>query len=350
MGGCLEGFGLLAPRTMIMGRYAIEASGGEFLGEGCSGVVRKGTCLKTGMKVAIKEYKDYIESVDATTPQGITVFKQFLRQLEVFRQLAEPFTALEFKGEDPSSFFVELVDYSKDVSGLPGADPETGKLYVVTKQAQYSLQDYVKFKRTKRKSPAKEEVQQVAKSLVSIVAALHAKGFVHLDLKPQNLMVFDGRLKLIDLDGCVEIGTSIRTTDTWFSFSLLYCAPEFARFVASRRNTSIAASSHLDAWSVGMTIAEVACLKPVLYSRYKHHKDMEAKPGAGDIQFMDWLGSCKAPHVPESLKVFDPELFDFLSDCLCVHDPGQRMSLRRCASHPYIAAAGTLQMMASHIG
>uniref|UniRef100_A0A7S1F6G4 Protein kinase domain-containing protein n=1 Tax=Noctiluca scintillans TaxID=2966 RepID=A0A7S1F6G4_NOCSC len=170
-----------------------------------------------------------------------------------------------------------------------------------------------------------------------------------MDLKPQNLMVFDGRLKLIDLDGCVEIGTSIRTTDTWFSFSLLYCAPEFARFVASRRKTSIVASSHLDAWSVGMTIAEVACLKPVLYSQYKHYKDMEATPGAGDLNFMEWLGNSKVSPVPEAFKVFDPQLFAFLSDCLCVQEPEQRMSLRRCAAHPYIAA-GRVQRMAYRVG
>ncbi len=52
-----------------------------------------------------------------------------------------------------------------------------------------------------------------------VVAGLHAKGFIHLDLKPENLMLFDGMLKLIDVDGCVRIGTAISVSDSSLSFS-----------------------------------------------------------------------------------------------------------------------------------
>ena len=45
------------------------------------------------------------------------------------------------------------------------------------------------------------EAEDMTKAVVFVMAGLHAKGFVHLDLKPENLMVFDGALKLIDVGG-----------------------------------------------------------------------------------------------------------------------------------------------------
>ena len=77
------------------------------------------------------------------------------------------------------------------------------------------------------------------------------------DLKPENLMMFNGRLKLIDVDGCVPIDSEVlrkphvgwghvddgirrvsvaagscqvSINDSSISFSPCYCAPEWTRW------------------------------------------------------------------------------------------------------------------------
>merc|ERR1712136_262552 len=71
------------------------------------------------------------------------------------------------------------------------------------------------------------------------------------------------------------------------------------------------------------TIAEVACLTPVLYSKYKHHRETAGTPQAAERGFMDWLGHSKSSPLPHAINAYDPE---------------QRMDLGRCSGHPYIAA------------
>merc|ERR1719191_1695390 len=104
-------------------------------------------------------------------------------------------------------------------------------MYVVTELASYSLKDYFSLRRTDGRKLSKDSVHDVAKAIILVTAGLHAKGLVHLDLKPENLMLFSGVLKLIDVDGCVRIGTRVSITDSSLSFSPCYCAPEWARFI-----------------------------------------------------------------------------------------------------------------------
>jgi eukaryotic-like serine/threonine-protein kinase len=50
---------------------------------------------------------------------------------------------------------------------------------------------------------------------------LHARGWVHRDVKPENIMCFEGRWKLMDLDAAVRAGTQPPIMGT-----LGYMAPE----------------------------------------------------------------------------------------------------------------------------
>merc|ERR1712070_919945 len=149
----------------------------------------------------------------------------------------------------PDKLFMRLIDYSKNEFGEPGYDPTDKELYVVTELAQSSLKDYVDKRREESAPPSKETVRSLAKAILLVMAGLHAKGFVHLDMKPENLMIFDGRLKLIDVDGCIEIGTSISPSNLSISFSPCYCSPEWAGFVVGSSKEMVAAPG-LDAWSV----------------------------------------------------------------------------------------------------
>ena len=130
-------------------------------------------------------------------------------------------------------------------------------MYVITEVAQYSLKDYFALKREKNKPLSRESIKACARAILLVVAGLHAKGLVHLDLKPENLMMFNGRLKLIDVDGCVPIGSEVSINDSSISFSPCYCAPEWARFLTDESESKIIVNDKLDVWSIGITLCEL---------------------------------------------------------------------------------------------
>merc|ERR1712151_683324 len=102
-----------------------------------------------------------------------------------------------------------------------------------------------------------------------------------------NLMIFGDQLKLIDVDGCVTIGTHISLDDSSISFSPYYCAPEWAKALrADSEEEEIVARPDLDAWSVGCTICELVTLDALL--RPQFHKFCSSDKRAGIKQFMEW--------------------------------------------------------------
>ena len=54
---------------------------------------------------------------------------------------------------------------------------------------RYSLKDYLALRRDQGKSLSRGAVKNISKAIILVVAGLHAKNLVHLDLKPENLML-----------------------------------------------------------------------------------------------------------------------------------------------------------------
>lgn len=87
--------------------------------------------------------------------------------------------------------------------GLPALHDvmvKNGKVYVVMELAKgITLKEYVK----KRGKLSVKEAMRIAKKLCEIIAYLHGQlqPIVHGDLKPQNIMVGDGEVCLIDFGG-----------------------------------------------------------------------------------------------------------------------------------------------------
>jgi serine/threonine protein kinase len=176
----------------------------------------------------------------------------------------------------------------------------------------------------------------MTKALVFVMAGLHAKGFVHLDLKPENLMVFDGALKLIDVDGCVKVGMSIAITNPSISFSPCYCSPEWACFLLAENEAHIVATPGLDVWSVGCTICEFVTLDAILkpmYANFLRHSHSHREAG---FLFMDWLSSIKKSPTPKRVVAFDKEFADMVSEWMLVTDKGTRKTCAECLSSPYL--------------
>merc|ERR1719453_1855376 len=272
---------------------------------------------------------------------------KFKRQIEVLKGLQAAFVKPSdatlwcdaLATAKPSSLFMCLVDYSQDAKGDPSQDPDDGVVYVITELAQYSLKDYLALRREQNRPLPKESVKSITRAVILVVAGLHAKGLAHLDLKPENLMMFNGRLKLIDVDGCVKINSNVSITDSSISFSPCYCAPEWASFLINESNSKIKISPALDVWSVGMTICELVTLNAVLKPMYGNFlRNAHSHREAGFL-FMDWLSSIKKVPLPKNVEKFDPAFVELMNDWLLVTDKSKRKSCAQSLGNPYVASA-----------
>jgi len=320
---------------LVLGKFSIV--GRKVLGEGASSICYLGTDIETGEKVAVKAYKH---------PKMMEVAK-FRRQVEVLLELQQPFQrpagtgalwARELDSTDPCDLFVKLLDFSKDAKGRPGQDPTDGTMYVVTELADVTLKDMLRQRHKKGAALPADQVLQFAKEIMLAVTGLHAKGFVHMDIKPENIMMCKGRWKLIDMDGCMRVGTVLKRNDQSVSFSPCYCAPEFARFVT--HGGRLVVSPSLDVWSVGMTIGELVNLIPLLRSRYQEISEGRSSREAS-MFFLHWLGDLEAAPVPRSWPN-DCHMRALLRLWMLVPDPARRKSLVESLSAPYFASQGDI--------
>lgn len=321
---------------VILGKYTIDMSEDGIMGEGSFSTCRRGLNKETGEGVAIKFFKT--KKVDSTQ-----LFK-FKRQITVLKDLQAPFIkpsnprlwSPQLEKAQPSRLFMRLIDYSKDAQGEPGVDVGDGVLEVVTELAQYSLQDYLTGKKQESAHMSKDTVKSIAKALLLVMAGLHVKGLVHLDMKPENLMVFDGCLKLIDVDGCVKIGSNIKIDDPSISFSPCYCAPEWARFLVDPdHNPSIEASQGLDVWSVGCTICELVTLDAIMKPVYANVLRRAHSHREASFLFLDWLGSLKKCPLPKEIRKCDDKLAQMVQTSILVPSYQDRKTCAECLADEY---------------
>lgn len=328
----------------VMGKYRMGTKKEDITGEGTSSICRKGTEIATGQEVAIKVYKE--KAVKKKKDEEVKMQK-FKRQIEVLQWLQEPFKPPSDKAlwnqhlekAKPKKLFMILIDYSKDENGNPGPYSKDGVLYVVTELASYSLKDFFILRKEQNDPIPPMGVQSICHGIIKVVAGLHAKGMAHLDLKPENLMMFNGELKLIDVDGCVPLGSSVHITDSTISFSPCYCAPEWAAFLISEDSQSIEIAHSLDAWSVGITVCELVSLGAILKAMYRQFLRHAVAHDEAGFLFLEWLSTLKksAP-LPKNVKEFDADFVDLVSNWLLVFDSKKRKSCAECLAHPYFAS------------
>lgn len=324
---------------MVLEKYKMFGGHNGVLGAGTSSTAWRGEDTTTGKEVAIKVYKN----TDRHGRVSRSTLKKFVRQIEVLQELTRPFvipadTSLwndRLANAKPSRLFVELLDYSKDVNGKPGPDPTDDTMYVVTELGEFTLKQYLDHRHEQRRPLSHSSVKSITESLILVMAGLHAKGLVHIDLKPENVMMFNGRLKLIAVDGCVQVGSQVSIGDTSISFSPCYCAPEWARFLIDESDTHITISPALDVWSLGMTICELVTLNPVLKPTYASFSS-RSQQDAGFL-FMQWLSGGKATLMPRAVEKFDPQLFDLVASLL-VFDKHSRVTMARSLTHGFITS------------
>jgi serine/threonine protein kinase len=312
--------------------------GDDRLGQGSYSICRRGTNIATGETVAIKTYKE-------SRMGNHTTLERFKRQVDVLLELQKPFQPDaagdlwhdELSMANPCDLFMRLLDYSKTPDG-PGPDPRDNVMYVITELAQQSLKEFLASRRENLCPIAKESVRRITRTILLIVAGLHAQSFVHLDLKPDNLMMFNGVLKLIDVDGCVKIGTKVSLLDSSLSFSPCYCAPEWSRFLISDTDDAcIDIHPGLDAWSTGVTICELVSLRPILKETYANFSRAALNNDEAGYLFLNWLGAIKKVPLPENVEEHDPEFLHMITHGLLACSQDKRSSCAQCLSSPYIS-------------
>jgi eukaryotic-like serine/threonine-protein kinase len=126
---------------------------------------------------------------------------------------------------------------------------------------------------------ALDDAVEMGRQLCSAVRYLHRQGWLHLDLKPSNLIADGGRLKVIDLSiaqrpGRIDAGTG---TDR-------YMAPE------QERGGVVGPAA--DVWGIGRVLQEAGLESPCL------RPDPAERPSVDDvIQWLDApVASARSPH------------------------------------------------------
>ena len=172
---------LLRPGTLLNNRYVV----GKMLGEGGFGITYIGRDTNLDRLVAIKEYY----------PTGIvnrsnTISDQVVsntQEKEHYEQGCEKFLRearmlAKFSDEDG---IVGVIDFFR----------ENGTAYIIMEYLSgYTLQDYL----NEKGRLSVEETMLILTPIVTSLQKIHQQGLIHRDISPSNIMLANGKIKLID--------------------------------------------------------------------------------------------------------------------------------------------------------
>ncbi|PON75754.1 Serine/threonine protein kinase [Parasponia andersonii] len=177
------------------------------------------------------------------------------------------------------------------------------------------------------------DVRRYTTEILKGISVVHSKGFVHCDLKLENILLFDdGVAKIADFGLAKETGpikkpggqTGMRCE---IRGTPLYMAPE-----------SVNANEYeppCDIWALGCVVAEMVTGKPA----------WDHKPGSNIWKLlMRIAGDDELPEIPEELS---DDGKDFLSKCF-VKDPRKRWTAEMLLNHPFVVADHLVGDSVSH--
>ncbi|CAN1190345.1 Mitogen-activated protein kinase kinase kinase 20 [Linum perenne] len=161
------------------------------------------------------------------------------------------------------------------------------------------------------------EARRYTRSILKGLSHIHGKGFVHCDIKLQNLLVFDdGEVKIADF-GLAKRTEEDRKQGSKFQIrgTPLFMAPESV--------SDNVYSPACDVWGLGCAVVEMLAGKPA--------RKFDA--GMNVFSFLVKIAGDESPAIPDELSI---EAKDFLAKCF-VKDASQRWTAEMLLEHPFVA-------------
>jgi serine/threonine protein kinase len=143
------------------------------------------------------------------------------------------------------------------------------------------------------------DVAHLGLQICSAIGYLHGRGHLHLDLKPSNVIVEGGRVKVIDMSLARRPGPVPRGLG-----SPPYLAPEQAR--GERATTAT------DVWGIGVTLYETATgarpfpdARPKVYPQRERRAQSVADGRRAPAAFTALVDACLSPDPADRPSVFE---------------------------------------------
>merc|ERR1719461_553258 len=354
------------PLHMLEGQYEMK----QELGHGAFGVVslalstEKQTNLPVGTKVAVKKMLDIFGNPSGT--------KRLIRELRVLRYLSH----------HPS--ITQLLDVK-----IPKPHDLTkfSTILLVFECMDGDLSDHLKNPKIQY---TEGMLRSIMKQIMTGLKYMHTAGFVHRDLKPQNLLVRDRGVALEDnrwqaklcdfgLARCIHRNVDAPKIDAQKIFkeedadpnalraykfqpkitkhvvTRYYRAPEISLLIQKREKLPA-----IDIWSVGCIMGELLQMIPgqeqgvrgkreillkgaadlVLSPRTFHNRPIISKQQLNVI--FKFLGTPS-----KDFKKVSPECLDFMRQMLH-YDVEERYDIQQCIDHPWLQCAADDEMNMSH--
>lgn len=178
----------LQPGTVLLDRYLV----GRVLGEGGFGITYIGCDLRLELKVAIKEYYPVDRATrNAAVSTNVTSFigpssKSFERGKQKFLSEARTMARM-----DKQQVIVSVRDFFE----------ANNTVYIVMEYIEGTTFAELTEQRGGRIPP--DELFRVIEPLFGALSALHETGLIHRDISPDNLMLENGEVRLLDF-GCAR--------------------------------------------------------------------------------------------------------------------------------------------------
>ncbi|CAE6966424.1 IPL1 [Symbiodinium sp. CCMP2592] len=173
-------------------------------------------------------------------------------------------------------------------------------------------------------------VRSMARQLMLGLQVVHKLGFIHRDIKPDNLLcTADGLLRIADFGWCCHKEDS----PTCLAGTLLYMAPEVL--------SNVPQTVKADVWSAGMTLFQMIAGRTLLQTNLDPGmtKLSERDPVKSTLLRQQWLLREIDAVCPPSDKLrpnhVSPLAWDLVQKML-TKDPAERISVDEALSHPWL--------------
>ncbi|KAK4710342.1 hypothetical protein R3W88_004855 [Solanum pinnatisectum] len=184
-----------------------------------------------------------------------------------------------------------------------------------------------KLKKSENFKLSEFEVSEYTKGILKGLQYVHEIGYVHCDIKPQNILRGeDGNVKIADFGLAKRVG--IKKDDDLrceLRGTPLYMSPEMV--------TGGEQGTPADIWALGCVVAEMVAGVPAY--RFSDIAELLMAIGVKN----------QLPQIPEELS---EEGKDFLSKCF-VQDPRKRWTAEMLLKHPFVADHDTVTLLNEEI-